>query len=150
MKIGAVLQAQGSLPAALDSHRASLGIAERLANADPSNADWLRMLSIAHSKIGSVLETRGTLSAALDNYRAAHDAFGRLANAAPGNGQRDLGLSHGRIATVLARQGLQNEATAAFGRGHTMITGLLRQFPDSSVFSSDLAWFEDQLADLKQ
>src|SRR4030095_9537442 len=50
---------------------------------------------------------------------------------------------------VLSRQGLQNEATAGFGRSQAFIAGLLRQFPDSSVFPSDLAWFEDQIADLR-
>jgi hypothetical protein len=35
-----VLVRQGNLPPALDKYLASLAIAQRLAKADPANADW--------------------------------------------------------------------------------------------------------------
>ena len=39
-KVGDVLVSQGDLPGALKSYRDSLAIQERLAKADPSNAEW--------------------------------------------------------------------------------------------------------------
>ncbi|NQW09613.1 MAG: tetratricopeptide repeat protein, partial [Alphaproteobacteria bacterium] len=49
-EIGDVRVAQGELATALDSFRASLAIAERLAAADPGNAGWQRDLSVSHNK----------------------------------------------------------------------------------------------------
>ena len=46
-RIGDVQQAQGDLPAALTSYRASHNIFERLAAADPGNAGWQRDLSVS-------------------------------------------------------------------------------------------------------
>jgi hypothetical protein len=37
--------AQGDLPGALESYRASMAIAERLAKSDPNNAGWQRDLA---------------------------------------------------------------------------------------------------------
>ena len=53
-----MLRAQGDLPAALESYRASMDIAERLAEADPGNAGWQRDLSVSHDNIGDVLRAR--------------------------------------------------------------------------------------------
>jgi hypothetical protein len=39
-RIGDALWAQGNLPAALESYRASLAVRERLDKADPGNAGW--------------------------------------------------------------------------------------------------------------
>ncbi len=47
--IGDVQVAQGDLSGALDSYRAYLAIAERLAKADPNNAGWQRDLSVSHN-----------------------------------------------------------------------------------------------------
>ena len=52
-----MLVAQGNLAAALDSYKASLGIFEKLAKADPGNTGWQHDVSIAHNKIGHVLAT---------------------------------------------------------------------------------------------
>ena len=53
-KIGNVQVAQGDLPAALTSYRASLAIRERLAKADPGNAEWQRDLIVSYVKLSDV------------------------------------------------------------------------------------------------
>jgi hypothetical protein len=60
-KIGDVLVAQGNLPEAQTSFRYGLAIAERLAKADPGNAEWQRDLSVCYNKIGNVLVAQGNL-----------------------------------------------------------------------------------------
>ena len=97
-----VLVAQGNLPAALDSYRASLRIAERLAQADPGNAGWQRDVSVSHNKIGEVLVAQGNLPAALDSYRASMRIAERLAQADRGNAgwQRDLIVSFVKLSEV--------------------------------------------------
>jgi len=53
---------QGSLPAALDSHKASLAIADRLAKADPGNAGCQRDLSVSAYEItAGMVSTSGAL-----------------------------------------------------------------------------------------
>ena len=46
--------AQGDLPAALTSYRASHAIRERLAKADPGNAEWQRDLIVSYVKLSDV------------------------------------------------------------------------------------------------
>ena len=94
--------AQGDLPAALTSYRASLAIPERLAKADPGNADWQRDLSVSHDRIGDVQVAQGDLPAALTSYRASLAISERLAKADPGNAewQRDLIVSYVKLSDV--------------------------------------------------
>ena len=49
-KIGDVLVAQGEGGAALAAYRAGMAIRERLAAADPGNAEWQRDLSVSHEQ----------------------------------------------------------------------------------------------------
>lgn len=87
---------------------------------------------------------------ALESFRASLAIRDRLAKADPGNAgwQRDLALSHGRVARALARQGSRREAGTAFELGRTIIARLQRQAPDNAKLPEDLAWFEDQIAAL--
>jgi hypothetical protein len=98
------------------------------------------------------LGTGGKPCQALQSYRASLAPRERLVKSDPGNPlwQRDLALSHGAIAMVLARQGAKREATAAFEKGHAIIVRLMQQSPDNATLPKDLAWFEAQLADLKK
>jgi hypothetical protein len=45
---------QGDLAAALTSSRASLAIAERLAQTDPGNAGWQRDVAISNERLGDI------------------------------------------------------------------------------------------------
>ena len=51
-KLGDVRVAQGDLAGALRSYRDSLAITERLAKADPGNAEWQHDLSVSHERVG--------------------------------------------------------------------------------------------------
>ncbi len=70
-KIGDVQVAQGDLPAALTSFRASLAIRDRLARADPGNAGWQRDLWVSWWKLADVAEQQGDKAAAVDHFRTA-------------------------------------------------------------------------------
>ena len=94
--------AQGDLSAALTSYRASHTIRERLAKADPGNAEWQRDLSVSEQRVGDVQRAQGDLPAALTSYRASHAIRERLAKADPGNAewQRDLIVSYVKLSDV--------------------------------------------------
>ncbi|MBN2577250.1 MAG: tetratricopeptide repeat-containing protein, partial [Deltaproteobacteria bacterium] len=55
---------QGDLGGALASYRKSLGIRERLAGSDPSNASWQRDLWVSYGKMGNVLARSNTAESA--------------------------------------------------------------------------------------
>jgi hypothetical protein len=59
----------------------SAAIRDRLAKADPGNANWQRDLSASHERIGDMLVANGNLPAALDNYQTSHAIADRLAKA---------------------------------------------------------------------
>jgi hypothetical protein len=90
----------------MSSYQTALAIAERLAKADPGNAEWQRDLSVSHDNIGDVQQAQGDLAAALSSYQASHAIRERLAKADPGNAgwQRDLALTYGRVASIEIRQ----------------------------------------------
>lgn len=84
-KVGDVLVAQGNLAPALDSYRASLAIFERLAAADPGNAEWQRDVIVSNVKLAEIVGRAGESGAARAHYQAAMSialelqASGRLA-----------------------------------------------------------------------
>ena len=51
---------------------------------------------------------------------------------------------------VLARQGSVSEAAAGFQMGRDIIAGLRQQSRDNATLPKDLAWFDAQLAALKE
>jgi hypothetical protein len=58
-KIGDMQQAQDDLTAALTSFRAGLTIAERLAEADPGNAEWQRDLAVSYGRVALIERWQG-------------------------------------------------------------------------------------------
>jgi hypothetical protein len=99
-----VLRAQGSLPAALDSHKAELAIMERLVATDPSNTGWQRDLAISYGRVAVVEARQGTRDKALSNFRNARDIIVRLMAQSPDNAQlpKDLARLENQIKALSA------------------------------------------------
>ena len=148
---GDVLREQGNLPAALESYRADMAIAKRLAEADPANAQWQRDLSVSNERIGDVLRDQGDLPAALESFRTSMALRQPLAEADPSNAQwqRDLAISHGRVAHIEALQGQIKDALSDFRRGRSTIATLAAESPDNAVLVRDLAYFDAQIAEIE-
>ncbi len=91
--------AQGGL-SAFESYRASMVIAERLADSDPTYTGWRRDLSVSQEKIGDVLVARGDLPGALVGYRASVNLREGLAASDPKNAGwlRDVAVSMAKLA----------------------------------------------------
>ena len=110
------------LTGALKSHRDSLAIAERLAAADPGNAEWQRDLSISLNKIGDVQSARGNLDAALKAYEDSRAIAEKLAAKDPSNSewQRDLSVSFTKIGDEQEPHG---DLEAALSRHDRLLVG---------------------------
>jgi hypothetical protein len=70
----------GDETAAAEHHWAALAIDERLAAADPGNAQAQRDLGVSHSRLGSLAVRTGNQTAAAEHFQAALAAIGPLAN----------------------------------------------------------------------
>ena len=105
---------------------------------------------MSHNKVGDVQVEQGNLPAALESFRASLAIAGRLTKADPGNAgwQRDLALSHGRVAIALTSGGANGDALTAFRHGRSIIAALAEQSPDNATLPKDLTWFDDQIAAL--
>ncbi len=98
--------AQGNLPEAQRMFAEALRIAQRLADADPDNAQWQRDLSVSFNKLGDLATAQGNLPEAQRMFEEALRIRQRLADADPDNAQwqRDLVVSHQRLATLAQQQ----------------------------------------------
>jgi tetratricopeptide (TPR) repeat protein len=143
---GNVLVAQGNLPGALESHRASLAIRESLAKADPGNTRRQRDLSVALSQVGIVLRDQGNLPGALESHRASLAIRERLAKVDPGNAgwQQDLSQSQILIGDVLRAQGNLPGALESYRASHAIFERLAKADPGNA------GWQRDLSASLKQ
>ena len=74
---------------------------------------------MSFNNVGDVLVAQGNLPEALKSYRDSLAIADRLAKSDPGNAgwQRDLSVSHGRIAIVLRRMSASADALSAFTPG---------------------------------
>ena len=99
---------------------------------------------------GDVLVEQRNLPAALDAFKPSLAIRDRLAKADPGNAgwQRDVALSHGRVASVLGQQGERDRALGAFRQGRDIIARLKDASPANATLPKDLARFDAQIADL--
>jgi len=97
-----------------------------------------------------VLVEQENLPAALESFKASHAIFERLAKADPSNAgwQRDLALSHGRVAIILARQGERERALGAFRQGRNIIAKLKAAAPSNATLPEDLDWFDGRIQQL--
>ena len=86
----------------------------------------------------------------LDSYRASLAIAERLAKADPGHAgrQRDLAVSHGLVATVLAGTGQTAEALEGLRKGRDIIVRLRALSPDNATLPRDLAWLDGQIVRL--
>jgi len=106
-----------------------MGVAERLAAADPSNAGWQRDLSVSQEKIGNVLLAQGDLAGALEAYRKSMGVRERLASADPSNAgwQRDLAVSFHKLAGMCEQTHQAAEAAQYWIGCRDVLRGMRRR-----------------------
>ena len=77
---------------------------DRLATADPGNADRQRSLSISYEKVGDVLMTQGNLAGALKSYQNSLDHCRKLGQGRPQQRRlaiRSVGIGNERVGEIL-------------------------------------------------
>jgi tetratricopeptide (TPR) repeat protein len=145
------IQAQrGNLPEALKSYRDGLAITDRLAKADPGNAEWQYDRGISNERIANVLLAQGDLAGALDYYERKQRIISRLATADPGNAgwQRDLSVSYSKIGDMLRAQGNLPEALKSYRDGLAIADRLAKSEPGNAEWQRDLSVSYDRVGDV--
>jgi hypothetical protein len=89
-------------------------------------------------------------AAALEAYRSGLAIRKGLADADNAGLQRDLAISHGLEGTTLARQNVRDRAAASLSAGRAIIAKLKERSPNDATLPEDLAWFDAQLAVLRE
>lgn len=99
---GDTLLAEGDRAGALQAYEEGLGIARRLAAADPGNAGWARDVCVSLFKLGVLNELGGERSAAAAYYREAAERNQLLVALDPGNEEwkKDAAVLQARLAAV--------------------------------------------------
>ena len=94
-KMGDLYSALGQGEQAREAYLKSLGIRERLAQAEPDRADYQRDLSVSYDKMGDLYRALGQGEQARESYQKALAIAERLAQAEPDRAdyQVDLAIS---------------------------------------------------------
>ena len=95
---------------------------------------------------------QGDLAGALKSYRANFAIIDRLAKSDPGNAgwQRDLSVSYAKLADAYRKSNETEKAREALTSGRAIIAKLVEQHPDWAEWRQDLAWFDAQIAELRE
>jgi tetratricopeptide (TPR) repeat protein len=138
--LGDIRVARGNLPDALSAYRDAEADADRLAKADPNNAEWQRDLSVSYNRVGDVLVAQGNLPEALKSFQDSLAIADRLAKADPNNAewQRDLSVSYNKIGDVLVAQGNLPEALKSFQDSLAIIDRLAKADPNNAGILAQL------------
>lgn len=110
--------------------------------------DWGRM--VLHNEFGNVLRAEGHLVEAGLEYASGMAIAQRLADADPANAgwQRDLFVSHFKLAALATEKGDPDAAADSFRAAETIIARLVEQRPDHPGFARDLATVRDAITHL--
>jgi tetratricopeptide (TPR) repeat protein len=145
--IGVARLDQGELQPAAAAFRDAIAIAERLAADDPNNSLLQRELTVLQSRLGDVHYEQGRLDAALVLYKQALEVRRVLASdLTNAQAQRDLSLSHERVANVLLKQERWPEAREAYEESLSVAQQLVDKEPANPQWHRELAIAQHNVA----
>jgi tetratricopeptide (TPR) repeat protein len=149
-ELGNAAVAQGNLSTALSNYKLSLAIADRVAEAEPSNSTWQTFRASSSELIGDVLAEQNDLSGALKAYQTDHDIMARLAAANPDmvDWQRALAVSYMKIGDIFAKQGNPTSALANYREFLAIADRFAKANPRHAGRQGDLAAANERIGDV--
>ena len=148
IKIGDILKARGDLVQALESYQDGLAVANRIAKADPKNAEWQHKITLIYIKVGEVFMAQGNFAEALKSYRDGLAGADLLAKSDPENGgwQQTLSVAYNKVGDVLAAEGNLTEASQIFQDSLAIRQRLAKADPSDTDSQRDLAISQGNVA----
>ena len=148
MTIGDIRMAQGDLSGALEAYGRSLELSQRLAELEPSNADWQSSLSVSLLKNGDVCIAQGDLSGAHEAYCQSLELGQRLVELDPSNAdwQDSLSVAYERIGLINMALGRTMDAIEAFEQRYQLVQSLAECDSSNMRWQRDLSEVEREIA----
>jgi eukaryotic-like serine/threonine-protein kinase len=139
----------GDMAGALESYRKAITILEGLLQADPSNKQIRRDLSIGYGRAGDMLMYTGNATAALQNYNKAIPPLEELA-ADPTNtkARRDLAIGYYRMGHIIVYNGDNIGAKESFKKAVALLEILSEADPADIEIRENLALAYYRLGDM--
>jgi Flp pilus assembly protein TadD len=103
----------GNVSAAREAYQKSLDISLKLAQADPTNAQAQRDLSVSYNKLGDVNLQLGNVPAAREAYQKGLDIFLKLVQADPTNAEAQSDLAYSLLKRGLVEKSADDCPAAA-------------------------------------
>ena len=143
-QMGDVELVLGNTGGAIREYRAAGKVAQRLADADPNDAQAQRDLSISFNKLGNVLLKLGRVDEARGFYEQGKDIRQRLADADPSDiqAQRDLLISYSNLGEVERETQKYAQAIEFF----TQSLAIAQRSANPGYFTSDVKALKSRLA----
>jgi len=138
------------LPIAQALLTATHSVSQRLAAADPANADWQRDLSASLEKLGGLAVARGDLTEAERYYTDCHQTLDRLASSDRGNAawQHDLSVSLEKLGELAVARGDLAEAQHLFAECLAIHQTLAAADWNNPAWQRDLSVSQERLGNL--
>ena len=148
IKIGDILKAQGDLVQALKSYQDGLAVANRVAKADPKNAEWQQNITLIYLKVGEVFMAQGNFAEALKSYQDGLAVADLLAKSDPENvgWQRTLSVAYNKVGDALAAEGNLTEASQILQDSLAIRERLAKPDPSHTDSQRDLAISQGNVA----
>jgi len=149
--MGDIQDQRGNLGAALATYQVAKALADRLAKADPGNAEGQRDLSVSYERIGDVLGAQGNLPEALKSYRDSLAVRDRLTKSDPTNTdwQRDLSVSYNKVGNVQVAQGDLADALTSHRDSLAIRQRLAKSAPGNAEWQRDLSVSYEKVGDVQ-
>ncbi|MEK8109409.1 hypothetical protein NKG94_41955 [Micromonospora sp. M12] len=144
------LLATGSIDAAFNRYTKILLTTAQFAEANPTNTQAQRDLSVSHNKVGDLATVRGDLAAAEITYQAGLRIRQRLAEADPTNAQaqRDLCVSQSNVGDLATARGDLATAKTAYQACLRIRQRLAEADPTNAQAQRDLCVSHNKVGDL--
>ena len=148
IKIGDILKAQGDLVEALKSYQDGLAVADRVAKADPKNAEWQQNIMLIYIKVGEVFMAQGNFAEALKSYQDGLAVADLLAKSDPENvgWERTLSVAYNKVGDALAAEGNLTEASQILQDSLAIRERLAKTDPSDTDTQRDLAISQGNVA----
>jgi tetratricopeptide (TPR) repeat protein len=147
---GNVALSHDDLKTARREYEAAFSIIEAIAQADPSNAQLQRDLSVSYDRLGDVARDGGDLQAARDFFSKSLAIFEAIAKADPSNAQlqRDLSVSYNKLGDVARDGGDLQAARDFFSKSLAVREALAQADPSNAQLQRDLSVSYNKLGDV--
>jgi serine/threonine protein kinase/tetratricopeptide (TPR) repeat protein len=149
-RLGDVQLQGGQATEALRSYEKALGIRQKLAAADPSDAGAQRDLSVSYNRLGDVQLQSGQVTDALRSYEKCLEISQKLAAADPtdAQAQRDLSVSYMKLGDVQLQSGQVTDALRSYEKC-LEISQKLAADPTDAQAQRDLSVLYNKLGDVQ-